>query len=273
MAAALRTLFAAPWPMFPMQQLQASGMTALVAYALIGATVGLASVGATRAVYAVEDGFARLPIHWMWWPAMGGLVVGIVGYLLPETLGVGYDNIDQIFSGALTEKALIMLCMLKFVSWAVALGSGTSAGTLAPLFVIGGALGAALGGGANLLLPQLGLDLRIAGMVGMAAMFAGASRALLTSIVFAFETTLQPIGLLPLLSGSAAAYMVSSLLMSTTLMTEKVARRGVFVPSEYTADFLAQMLVRDCRQPRGGFSSGASGLGGSSCPDRGRPAG
>ncbi|MFZ0247150.1 chloride channel protein [Candidatus Binatus sp.] len=245
MAAALRKVSGAAWPMFPMHQLQTSGMAALASYTLIGAIVGLASVGATRAVYAVEDTFAKMPIHWMWWPAMGGLVVGIVGYILPETMGVGYVNIVRIFSGSLTEKALIMLCMLKFVSWAVALGSGTSAGTLAPLFVMGGALGAALGGGANLLFPQFGIDLRIAGIVGMAAMFAGASRALLTSIVFAFETTLQPLGLLPLLSGSSAAYMVSSLLMRTTLMTEKVVRKGVFVPSEYTADFLAQMLVRD----------------------------
>ncbi len=231
--------------MFPMQQLQPSGMTALASYTLIGAIVGLASVGATRAVYAVEDTFARSRIHWMWWPAMGGVVVGIVGYVLPETMGVGYENIVRIFSGTLAEKALITLFMLKFVSWAAALGSETSAGTLAPLFVMGGALGAALGGGANLLFPQFGIDLRIAGIVGMAAMFAGASRALLTSIVFAFETTLQPLGLLPLLSGSSVAYMVSSLLMQTTLMTEKVVRRGVFVPSEYSADFLAQMLVRD----------------------------
>ncbi len=244
-AAALRKLFGAAWPMFPMVQLQPSGMAALASYTLIGAIVGLASVGATRAVYAVEDTFARSRIHWMWWPAMGGVVVGIVGYILPETLGVGYVNIVRVFSGTLTEKALIALCMLKFVSWAVALGSETSAGTLAPLFVMGAALGAALGGEANMLFPQFGIDLRIAGIVGMAAMFAGASRALLTSIVFAFETTLQPLGLLPLLSGTSAAYMVSSLLMRTTLMTEKIARRGVFVPSEYTADFLAQMLVRD----------------------------
>jgi H+/Cl- antiporter ClcA len=244
-AAALRRLTSAPWPMFAMQHLQPSGMIALMSYTLIGAIVGLASVGATRAVYAVEDTFARLPIHWMWWPAMGGVVVGVVGYVLPETLGVGYDNIVRIFTGTLAEKALLMLCMLKFVSWAVALGSGTSAGTLAPLFVMGGALGAALGGVADLLFPQFGIDVRIAGIVGMAAMFAGASRALLTSIIFAFETTLQPLGLLPLLSGSSAAYMVSSLLMRNTLMTEKIARRGVFVPSEYTADFLSQILVRD----------------------------
>jgi len=108
-AAALRDLTAAPWPMFPMQQLQTSGMAALLSYTLIGAIVGLASVGATRAVYAVEDTFARLPIHWMWWPAMGGLVVGLVGYVLPATLGVGYDNIVHIFTGTLAEKALIML--------------------------------------------------------------------------------------------------------------------------------------------------------------------
>jgi Voltage gated chloride channel len=185
--------------------------------------------------------------------AIGRLVVSIVGYILPETKGVGYVNIVRIFSGSLTEKALIMFFMLKFVSWAAALGSETSAGTLAPLFVMGGALGAALGGVASMLFPQFGIDLRIAGIVGMAAMFAGASRALLTSIVFAFETTLQPLGLLPLLSGSSAAYMVSSLLMETTLMTEKVVRRGVFVPTEYTADFLTHKLRR-------GYESGDAEL-------------
>jgi CIC family chloride channel protein len=172
-AAALRELTGAPWPMFPMQQLQTSGTAALLSYILIGAILGLASVGATRAVYAVEDTFALLPIHWMWWPAIGGVMVGLVGYILPATLGVGYDNIVRIFTGTLAENALIMLFMLKFVSWVVALGSGTSAGTLAPLFVLGGALGAALGGGVNLLFPQFGVDLRIAGIVGMAAMFAG----------------------------------------------------------------------------------------------------
>ena len=99
MAAALRKVSGAAWPMFPMHQLQTSGMAALASYTLIGAIVGLASVGATRAVYAVEDTFAKMPIHWMWWPAMGGLVVGIVGYILPETMGVGYVNIVRIFSG------------------------------------------------------------------------------------------------------------------------------------------------------------------------------
>jgi CIC family chloride channel protein len=127
----------------------------------------------------------------------------------------------------------------------IALGSGTSGGTLAPLFTIGGGLGATLGALAALAFPTLGIDPRIAGLVGMAAIFAGASRALLASVVFAFETTLQPLGLLPLLGGCSAAFLVSCLLMRNTIMTEKIARRGVRVPSEYAADFLDQVRVAD----------------------------
>jgi CBS domain-containing protein len=181
----------------------------------------------------------------MWWPAIGGLVVGIVGYFAPLTLGVGYTNIEDIVSGHLAVGALAFLCVMKFISWSIALGSGTSGGTLAPLFTIGGALGALAGFGAVAVAPQLGIDPRIAGLVGMAAIFAGASRALLASVVFAFETTQQAHGLLPLLGGCAAAYLVSALTMRNTIMTEKIARRGVRVPTEYAADYLEQVLVRD----------------------------
>jgi CBS domain-containing protein len=193
----------------------------------------------------VEDAFEKLPIHWMWWPAIGAVAVGVVGWILPSTLGVGYDNIDTILSARLTVEAVALLGGLKFLSWAIALGSGTSGGTLAPLFTIGGALGALLGEGLRLLLPSAGIDVRIAALVGMAAIFAGASRALLTSVVFAFETTLQPLGLLPLLGGCTASFLVSSLLMRETIMTEKISRRGVRVPADYEADFLGQVLVRD----------------------------
>ncbi|HWM84545.1 MAG TPA: chloride channel protein [Kofleriaceae bacterium] len=139
--------------------------------------------------------------------------------------------------------ALAVLCMWKLVSWSVALGSGTSGGTLAPLFTIGGGVGAALGAGAAAILPGAGVDLRIAALVGMAALFAGSSRAVLASIVFAFEITRQPIGLLPLLAGCTAAYLISCLVMRHSIMTEKIARRGVRVVGEYTADFLAQRQV------------------------------
>src|SRR5512139_117797 len=244
-ATGVRVAFIGPAPMFAIANLAEPGGAALAAYIALGALVGLAAVYATRAVYAVEDGFAQLPVHWMWWPALGGLVVGAVGLVAPRTLGVGYDNISDIVAGSVTGRTLAVLCALKFVSWAVALGSGTSGGTLAPLFTIGGGLGALLGTGAAMFLPQVGIDVRIAALVGMAAIFAGASRALLASVVFAFETTHQPLGLLPLLGGCSAAFFVSCLLMRNTIMTEKIARRGVRVPAEYAADFLEQVLVRE----------------------------
>jgi len=244
-ATAVRMSFVGSAPAFAMPVLGEQSGIVLAGYIAIGALVGLASVFVTRAVYWIEDQFEKLPIHWMWWPAIGAVVVGVIGYFEPRTMGVGYDNIDHILSGTLAGRTLIVLCALKFISWSIALGSGTSGGTLAPLFTIGGALGAVLAAGGAAIAPSLGLDPRMGALVGMAAMFAGASRALLASVVFAFETTRQPLGLLPLLGGCSAAFLVSRLLMRHSIMTEKIARRGSRVPSEYGADHLEQVLVRD----------------------------
>jgi chloride channel protein, CIC family len=242
-ATGVRTAFVGGAPVFAVAELAQPASLALVWYVGLGAMIGLLAVFVTRVVYAVEDGFALLPIHWMWWPALGGVVVGVIGLVAPHTLGVGYDNIERIVGGAVVGPALVTLTVLKFVSWAIALGSGTSGGTLAPLFTIGAGAGALLGAATNALLPALGVDVHVAALVGMAAMFAGASRALLASVVFAFETTRQPLGLLPLLGGCSAAFFVSCFLMRHTIMTEKLARRGARVPSEYTSDFLEQVLV------------------------------
>ncbi|MGH9456981.1 MAG: chloride channel protein [Thermoanaerobaculia bacterium] len=244
-ATAVRTAWVGLEPAFPMPALAQPNGAALTAYVVLGAVIGWLSVYVTRAVYWIEDLFEHLPIHWMWWPALGGLVVGLVGLFAPRTLGVGYYNIEDLLAGRLIGIAALALCLLKFLSWSVALGSGTSGGTLAPLFTIGGAAGVVLGGLAAGALPEVGIDVRICALVGMAAIFAGASRALLASVVFAFETTLQPLGLLPLLGGCAAGYLVSALLMRNTIMTEKLARRGVRVPAEYAADFLDLISVGD----------------------------
>jgi len=158
---------------------------------------------------------------------------------------VGYVNISRVLSGDLGGQALIILCVFKFASWSISLGSGTSGGTLAPLFTIGGAMGAALGLAATALAPHLAIDPRLAGLIGMAAMFAGASRALLASVVFAFETMMQPAALIPLMGGCAASFLLSSLLMRFTIMTEKIARRGISVPADYAADFLSMLRVKD----------------------------
>jgi len=243
-AAACRAAALGSRPVFEMPHLGMIAPLSLPFYMGLGAILGVSSVWITRAVYAVEDLFDRLPVHWMWWPALGGLVVGAVGYFAPHTLGVGYDNIDHILSGQIVGRALLVLCVAKFASWAIALGSGTSGGTLAPLFTIGGALGGLLGAIAAATVPGLGIDPRMAAVVGMAALFAGASHATLASVVFAYETTHEPATLLPLLGGCAASYLVSCLLMRTSIMTEKIARRGIRIRGEYAVDHLEQLRVR-----------------------------
>lgn len=243
--AAMHILFFGNHPMFAMPFVPAPDILQLIMYVLIGAVVGLASVGVTKIVYAVEDAFEKLPIHWMWWPAIGGVAVGVVGYFAPSTMGVGYSNITAVLSGNLAISTLLIFSILKFVSWSISLGSGTSGGTLAPLFTIGGAVGALVAIGINQLFPALGLSAAIAGLIGMAAMFSGASRAFLTAVIFSLETTQQPHLLLPLLGGCAAAYFISYVMMRGTIMTEKIARRGIKTPDSYMPDILNSFLVRD----------------------------
>ncbi|GAB2528938.1 chloride channel protein [Rufibacter soli] len=231
-------------PVFPIQEIiGVPSNTALAGYSAIGIAMGLLSVLVTKVVYWVEDSFEKLPIHWMWWPALGGLGVGLVGYFAPRTLGVGYENITDILSGSMPLQIVLSLCLLKFLSWAIALGSGTSGGTLAPLLTIGAATGALLGSVILYFFPESGVTLTLSALVGMSAMFAGASRALLTSIVFALETTWQVNGLLPLLASCTGSYFVSFFLMENTIMTEKIARRGVKTPHSYEPDLLEKVTV------------------------------
>ena len=245
-AAGLRLLVMGSTPIFAMPHIAAPTGWALPIYAVLGAVLGVLAVGVTRAVYAVEDLFEKhVRAHWMWWPAMGAVVVGICGYLAPRTLGVRYDNISAALSSSLPLTALAVLAVMKWLSWTVSLGSGTSGGTLAPLFTIGSSLGAVAGGAVLAVFPHCGVNVRVAALVGMAALFTGCSRAFLTAVVFTFETTLQPMGLLPILAGSTTAFWVSCLLMRDTIMTEKIARRGIAAQTQYSVDFMDQLMVRD----------------------------
>jgi CBS domain-containing protein len=244
-AASVRFALGDSGAVFPMEILNQPGGLALTGYIALGALMGVIATYVTRAVYAIEDGFEHLPMHWMWWPAIGAVVVGAVGYFDPRTLGVGYSNIENMLNGQIVGTALLTLGVLKFASWSVSLGSGTSGGTLAPLLTIGGALGGTFGTWAGRVAPHAGFDPRIAALVGMGALFAGASRALLASVVFAFEATRQPLGLLPLLGGCTASFFISSLMMRHSIMTEKIARRGGRALGEYSVDYLDTVLVKD----------------------------
>ena len=225
-------------PVFAMPSIPVPTNSALIIYILLGLLIGIIATFVSRSVYAVEDLFEKLPIHWMWWPAIGAVVVGVTGYFAPRTMGVGYDNIQDLLKGNLPLTMLLSLCFLKYISWVISLGSGTSGGTLAPLFTIGGALGVLLGSLTLHAFPSLGINLPTAALIGMAAMFAGASRAFLTSVVFALETTGQINGLLPLLGACSAAYFVSFFFMKGSIMTEKIIRRGVKTPDAYEPDVL-----------------------------------
>jgi len=232
-------------PVFPMPDLAIPSNGALAIYSGIGLVIGFLSLGVTRIVYFIEDGFEKLPIHWMWWPAIGGLAVGVIGYFAPHTLGVGYDNIISVLSGSVAILIILRLFFFKFLSWAIALGSGTSGGTLAPLLTIGGAGGSLIGALIIYIFPNSGINIPMAALIGMSAMFAGASRAYLTSITFALEATGQFHALLPLLGACTASYLVSFFLMENTIMTEKIARRGVSTPDSFEPDVLGKLSVRE----------------------------
>lgn len=232
-------------PVFAMPFIPQPDNTALAAYSVIGLLIGFLSAIVTKLVYFLEDIFEKLPVHWMWWPAIGGIAVGVLGYFAPRTMGVGYENITDILSGNLAVSLIVNLCLLKFISWAVALASGTSGGTLAPLLTIGSASGSLIGMGILSIFPHSDISIVVAALVGMSAMFAGASRALLTSIIFALETTGQSNALLPLLAACTASYLVSFFLMKNTIMTEKIARRGIRTPDSYEPDLLDKTLVKE----------------------------
>lgn len=192
----------------------------------------------TRLLYAIEDLFDHLPVHWMWWPMLGGLVVGLGGLIDPRALGVGYDVIADLLSGHIVRDEAIRLLLVKSVIWVVALSSGTSGGVLAPLLILGGTAGWLEG----LVLPG---GASFWALVGMAAMMGGTMRSPLTGVMFAVELTGNIDMLLPLLAATGAAHAVTVLLLKRSILTEKIARRGQHITREYAIDPFELMRTAD----------------------------
>jgi chloride channel protein, CIC family len=236
-ASILRVPLLGAGPIFPVIPHAALGAAALGWALLIGILTGFASGLLTTLVYACEDFFLRLPIHWMWWPALGAIVVGIGGVIDPRVLGVGYDSIHALMRGEILGAALTGLLLGKAIVWAVSLGSGTSGGVLAPLLIIGGALGAWVGQW----LP-VG-DVGLWSMVAMAAMMGGTMRSPLTGLIFVLELSHDLNALPALFVGSVAAFGVTVLLLKRSILTEKLARRGQHIAREYSVDLLELMRV------------------------------
>jgi chloride channel protein, CIC family len=243
-AATLRPFLLGAGPLFPTVAHPLLPWWGLLACVGSGVAAGLVSGLLTALVYGCEDLFLRLPIHWMWWPVLGGLAVGAGGLIEPHALGVGYDNIRALLNGDMVLKAVLLLLVVKGVIWAVALGSGTSGGVLAPLLIIGGALGAV-----EAPLMPVG-DSGFWAMLGMAAMMGGTMRSPLTALVFMLELTHDVNALLPLLLASTAAFAVTVLLLKRSILTEKLARRGQHVMREYTVDPFEITRVGDVMVPK-----------------------
>lgn len=236
-AAVVRVPLLGAGAIFPVTTHAPLGAEGLLIAFLVGISAGLASGLLTTLVYFCEDVFGKLPIHWMWWPAIGGLFVGIGGWLDPRVLGVGYDTIHALLRGELVGAVVIGLLIGKAVVWSISLGSGTSGGVLAPLLIIGGALGAIEGRFIHLGDPGMWA------MISMAAMMGGTMRSPLTSMIFTLELT-HDLNLLPaLLVACIAAHALTVLWLRRSILTEKVARRGFHVTREYSVDPLAVLRV------------------------------
>lgn len=231
-------------PIFPVPAHAMLEPQALALALLVGICAGLVSGLLTALVYACEDGFAKLPLHWMWWPALGGLFVGLGGLLDPRVLGVGFETIHGLLRGEILGAALVGLFFAKGIVWAVALGSGTSGGVLAPLLMVGGAVGALLGALMGAAHPGLWA------MVGMAAMMGGTMRAPLTGMIFLLELTHDFNALPALLVGSVAALCVTVLLLRRSILTEKLARRGQHITREYAVDIFELIRVGEVMDPK-----------------------
>ena len=239
-AAVLRRYLLGFGPLFPVPEHPLFiGVNGLLGCVLVGVLAGALSALLTMSVYAAEDAFQHLPIHWMWWPAIGGLAIGLGGLIFPQALGVGYDTIGALLQGSVTTHVILGVLLVKWFIWAVSLGSGTSGGVLAPLLMMGGALG----GLEAMFLPNEGAGFWP--LISMGAVLGGTMRSPFTSIVFAFELTHDSNVFLPLLIGTVISHGFTVLTLKRSILTEKVARRGFHLSREYAVDPLEILFVRE----------------------------
>ena len=233
-------------PMFKVAAMDFGVPRALPFYLILGVLCGLAAVGFTKLLYWTEDQFEKLPVDELWWPAIGALGLGIIGYFVPRVLGVGYDTIGDILNANLALKLLLVVMVAKAVALAVSLGSGTSGGLLAPMFMSSAAMGGVFAMAMNRIFPAANLSAGAFALVAMGAVFGSASRATFSFIIFAFEITRDYNSVLPLMLVSVIADGIAMLLMPrASIMTEKLARRGLHIHQEYEADVLKQMMVSE----------------------------
>jgi chloride channel protein, CIC family len=246
LATAVHMQLLGPGPMFAVSAMDFGIPHALPFYLLLGPICGIAAVLLSKALYWVEDTFEKLPVDELWWPAIGALALGIIGYFVPRVFGVGYDTIGDILNGQLAWKLLLIVMIAKFAALVISLGSGTSGGLLAPTFMWSAAMGGVFAMAANHIFPNAHLSPGAFALVAMGAVFGAASRATFSFIIFAFEITRDYNSVLPLMLVAVIADGIAMLFMPrSSIMTEKLARRGLRVHQDYEADALSQATVSE----------------------------
>jgi chloride channel protein, CIC family len=245
LATSVRAILLGQRSMFSMGDVNFDVLRGLPFYLLLGVISGIAAIGFTKLLYWVEDQFDRLTINDLWHPAIGALGLGIIGFFVPRVLGVGYDTISDILNNNLAFKLLMLIAIFKALALVISLGSGTSGGLLAPMFMSSAALGGVFAMVVNRIFPSAHLSPGAYALVAMAAVFGAASRATFAFIVFAFEITRDYNAILPLMLGCVIADMIAIRFLPSSIMTEKLTRRGLFVPGEYEAGVLTIVRVRE----------------------------
>jgi len=246
LATAVHMQLLGPGPMFKVAAMDFGIPQALPFYLVLGLVCGLAAVALSKALYWVEDSFEKLPIDELWWPAIGALALGVIGFFVPRVFGVGYDTIGDILNGQLAWKLLLIVMFAKFAALVISLGSGTSGGLLAPTFLWSAAMGGVFAMAGNYLFPAAHLSPGAFALVAMGAVFGAASRATFSFIIFAFEITRDYNAVLPLMLVAVIADGIAMLFMpNSSIMTEKLARRGLRVHQDYEADALTQATVAE----------------------------
>ena len=225
-------------PMFPAPIFQLASMHELWLFGLLGLICGLVGWGMTEALFWLDNLFDKLPLRPLavWAPTLGALFLGIIGYFFPQVFGTGYDTIRLILNAHLAAAALLRTSAAKFWALVISLGSGTTGGVFAPSLVIGGGVGAAFGLGWRALLPHAALSPpAFYALCAMAAVFGAIARAPFTAIVFLFELSHDPASVLPLIVCVMAADGLMRLLSPDSMMTGKLAKRGLVVTQDYVA--------------------------------------
>ena len=245
-ATAVHMQLLGPGPMFQVGHVDFAIPRALPFYLVLGPICGLAAIVLSKALYWVEDLFEKLPVDELWWPAIGALGLGIIGFFVPRVFGVGYDTIGAILNGEFAWKVLLVVMIAKFAALVISLGSGTSGGLLAPTFMWSAAMGGLFAMIGNHVFPNAHLSPGAFALVAMGAVFGAASRATFSFIIFAFEITRDYNSVLPLMLVAVIADGIAMLFMPrSSIMTEKLARRGLRVHQDYEADVLTQVTVAE----------------------------